>query len=49
MLCMSTDGQCCGDGMFIPGSWILIFYPFRIPDPQQKRGMKKNVVSYLFL
>ncbi len=44
--------QCGGSGMFIPdpGSWFL-----PIPDPgsriqkqQQKRGVKKNLLSYLF-
>ena len=45
--------QCCGSGMFIPdpGSWFL-----PIPDPgsriqkqQQKREVKKNILSYLFM
>ncbi len=40
-------GQCCGSGMFIPNP---DFYPSRIPDQklQQKRGVKKNLLPYLF-
>jgi hypothetical protein len=34
--------QCCGSGMFIPDP---DFYPSRIQKQQQKRGMKKNLLS----
>ncbi len=38
--------QCCGSGMFIPDP---DFYPSRIQKQQQKRVVKKNLLSYLFL
>jgi hypothetical protein len=37
--------QCCGSGMFIPDP---DFYPSRIQKQEQKRGIEKNLVSYLF-
>jgi hypothetical protein len=49
--------QCCGSGMLIPDSRILIFvHPgsqnpdlgSRIPDPKTATGMIKNLLSYLF-
>jgi hypothetical protein len=47
------QSQCCGSGMFIPDPE---FYPSRIPDlgsriqrQQQKKGVKKNVLSYIFM
>jgi hypothetical protein len=41
-----TCGQCCGSGMFIPDP---DFNPSRIQKQEQKRGVKKNLLSYLFL
>ncbi len=45
--------QCCESGMFIPDP---DFYASRIPDlgsliqkQQQKRGVEKNLLSYLFM
>ncbi len=54
---ISFGGQCGGSGMFIPDPWSRIPDPGSlIPDPgsriqkqQQKRGLKKKLLSYLFL